>query len=440
MKNKKYTLLSLLTTIALTSNFVDASEDVNLTKSKDWIILPYPFSSDSTGIGGGLGVIKQGLFQPQTTLVATVFGGLPQDVVINGLPEERNFSGGGIFFSDLKLPYTNRLLFSFIGLKGYFPKLNYYIDSSNDSNEDDVFTTAGNSNFFDTEFKYALPIGEGLENPEGLYTLQDGFATNREGYGNGTPFVTGRTYLGLRTFYQSNTTDNTEEWQDSVWWKNDTSVPTWSTNGLRFFLAHDNTDFDLNPSRGYQFELQYSEDFGRGDSLQNWNFLEFKYNQYFTLDTFSFTKQNVLALSVWTGYSFSWDTDKEIAPGFDAHSTPLWEGGRLGGFNRMRGYDYNRFSDKAAFYATAEYRAVLNYNPLKKNDLIPVAIDWFQVVGFVEAGRVHEQYNFDLLSDMKYDVGISLRAMAAQLPIRLDVAYSNEGVNMWVMIRQPFDF
>ena len=360
--------------------------------------------------------------------------------MINGQPEEKNFSGGFIYFSDFKLPYTNRLLFSLIGLKSYFPKQNYYIDGSNDSNEDDVFITSGDSDFFNTEFKYVLPIGEGLENPDGLYTLQDGFAIGREGYGNGIPFVTGRTYLGLKTFYQSDNTDNTEEWQDSIWWKNDASLPTWNTNGLRFFLTHDNTDFDLNPSRGYHFELQYSKDFGKGDSLQSWDFLEFKYNQYFNLDTFSFTKQNVLALSVWTGYSFSWDNDNEIAPGFDAHRPPLWEGGRLGGYNRMRGYDINRFSDKAVFYATAEYRAVLDWNPLRKNDYIPVAVDWFQVVGFVEAGRVNDQYNFDLLSDMKYDVGISLRAMVAQLPVRLDVAYGDEGINVWVMVKQPFDF
>lgn len=440
MKNKKCALLSLLTITTLSNNPIYASEESNLTKSKDLIVLPYVFTSDSTGGGGGLGVIKQGLFQPQTTSVATVFGGIAQDVIINGLPEEENFSGGFVSFSDFKLPYTSRLFFSFIGLKSYFPKQNYYIDGSNDSNIDDVFTTSGDSNFFNTTFRYVLPLGEGLEDPEGKYTLQDGFAMGREGYGNGAPFLTGRTYLGVKTFYQSNTTDNTQEWQDSIWWKNDVSLPTWSTNGLRFFLTHDNTDFDLNPSRGYHFELQYSKDFGQGDSLQRWDFLEFKYNHYFNLDTFSFTKQNVLALSVWTGHSFSWDNDKEITPGFDTHSTPLWEGGRLGGFDRMRGYDINRFSDKAVFYATAEYRTIIKYNPLRKNDLIPVAVDWFQLVGFIEAGRVNDQYNFDLLSDMKYDVGLSLRAMAAQLPIRLDVAYGNEGINIWAMIQHPFDF
>jgi len=440
MKQKKHLFIPLLTATVLLGNPLNASEDSNLTTSKDWIILPYALTADSTGFFGGVGVIKQGLLQAQTTLVASVFYGATQDITINGEPDEANFSGGFITFSNYKLPYTNRFFFSFMGLKSYFPKAKYYIDGSNDSNKDDAFTTSGETNFFYTTFRYVLPIGEGLDNPEGLYRLQDGFAMGREGYGGGTPFVTGRTSIGLKTFFQSNNSDETERWEDPDWRPDDTSVPTWDTNGLRFFLTHDNTDFDLNPSRGYHFQVQYSKDFGKGDSLQSWDFLELKYNQYFDLDTFSFTKQNVLALSVWTGYSYSWDNNSEITPGFNAHRPPIWEGARLGGMNRMRGYDNNRFSDKAAFYATAEYRAVLDWNPLKKNDYIPVAVDWFQVVGFVEVGRVHDQYNFDLLSDMKYDVGISLRAMAAQLPVRLDIAYSDEGTNMWVMVQQPFDF
>lgn len=437
MKNKKYLLLSFLTSAVLSNGLLHASEDNNLTKSKDWIILPYAFSSDSTGLFGGIGAIKQGLFQPQTTFVASVFAGLTQDITINGQPEERNFSGGAVSFSDFKLPYTKRLFFSLLGIKSYFPKGKYFFDGSNNSNKDNVLITSGDANFFYTTLRYVLPIGEGLENPEGLYTLQDGFAVDREGYGNGIPFVTGRTSIGLKTFYQYNSFEN---WQGNVQWDENNALTEWSSNGLRLFLTHDNTDFDLNPSKGYQFQVQYSKDFGWGDSLQSWDFLEFKYNQYFNLDTFSFTRQNVLALSLWTGYSFSWDNEKEIVPGIDVHRPPLGEGARLGGFNRMRGYDNNRFSDKAVFYATAEYRAVINYNPLKNSSLVPVPVDWFQIAAFVEAGRVHDQYNFDLLSDMKYDVGISLRAMVAQVPVRLDVAYGDEGTNIWLMVYQPFDF
>jgi len=439
MNHKKQILLSLLTTTLLLTATIQASDDNNITKSKDWIILPYAFSSDATGLAGGVGVIKQGLFQPQTTLVASVFGGGTEDIITNGEPDEASLRGGFLAFSNYKLPFTNRFFFSLISLKSYIPKQQYFFEGDNDSKQEKGLTTSGDLNFFNTTFRYVLPIGEGLDNPEGLYTLKDGFAQNREGYGNGTPFVTGQTSIGIRTFYQENSFEN---WSAFELWKNEeaTSTPVWNTNGLRFFLTHDNTDFDLNPSRGYHFNLQYSKDFGQGDSLQSWDFLEFKFNKYYSLDTFSFTQQNVLALSMWTGYSFSWDNDNEIVPGIAENRPPTWEGARLGGFNRMRGYQSNRFSDKAVFYATAEYRAVLDYNPLKKNALVPVAVDWFQVVAFVEAGRVNDQYNFDLLTDLKYDVGISLRAMVAQLPVRFDVAYGDEGANMWVMIQHPFDF
>jgi len=439
MNTKKQILLSLLTTTLLSTQNIQASNDSNITESKDWIILPYAFTSDSTGLAGGIGVIKQGLFQPQTTLVASIFRGVEEDIITNGQEDISSFSGGFFAFSDYKLPFTNRLFFSLISMKSDFPKQQYYLEGTNDSTDKDVLTTSGEQNFFNTTFKYVLPLGEGIDNPERLYTLVDGFAMEREGYGNGTPFVTGQTTIGLKTFYQENSFDN---WSAFDLWKNEapTSSPVWNTNGVRVFLEHDNTDFDLNPSRGYHFDLQYSKDFGKGDSLQSWDFLEFKFNKYYSLDTFSFTQQNVLALSLWTGYSFSWDEDNDIAPGIAKHRPPTWEGARLGGFSKMRAYNQNRFSDKAVFYATAEYRAVLDYNPLKKNTLVPVAVDWFQVVAFVEAGRVNDQYNFDLLTDLKYDVGISLRAMVAQLPVRFDIAYGDEGANMWVMIQHPFDY
>jgi len=421
----KYILLSF---ILFSTHLLYAKNSA--TQNKDWIVLPFIFSSESTGIAGGIGAIKQGLFQPQTTLVTAVFGGLPKDIVTKGKDSEAHFRGGFFYFSDYKLPFTHRAFFSILGLKSYYPNTQYYLDSSNHSKKEKVFKTSGDSDLLNTTFTYVLPLGDGLYNPEGIYNLQNGFCTDRNGCGGGIPFITGRTSLGIKTFYQYTTFENASL----------PEVPSWDTNGLRFFLTHDNTDFKLNPSQGYHFEFQYSRDFGKGNSTQSWDFLEFKYNHYINLDTFSFTKQNVLALSLWTGYSSSWDNNKEIISGINAHRPPTWEGAKLGGFFKMRAYDNNRFSDKAAFYATAEYRAILDYNPLKNNALLPVAVDWFQVVGFVEAGRVHDQYNFNLLHHMKYDVGISLRALVAKLPVRFDVAYGDEGTNVWLMINQPFDF
>lgn len=422
------------------SKISNINEDTNLTAcNKEWILLPFAFSTDSTGLSGGLGVIKQGLLQPQTTFVAAAFSGLSQDITTNGDSDKANLYGGFISFSDFKIPNTERLFFSFTGFKSYIPKGHYYFNGSNDSSNDDVFISSGDLNFFNTTFRYVLPLGAGRENPDGACALLDGFAIGRHTCGSGTPILSGSTSIGLKTFYQYNSFEN---WEASDIWGNEdlSSAPEWKTNGLRFFLTHDNTDFNLNPSRGYHFELQYSKDFGWGDSTQSWDFLEFKYNHYFNLNSFSFTKQNVLALSLWTGYSFSWNDDHEVAPGLNLHRSPIWEGARLGGFSRMRGYDRNRFSDRAVSYATVEYRAIIKYNPLKDNALVPVKVDWFQLVGFVEVGRVHDQYNFDLVSDMKYDVGISLRTMIEDVPMRLEVAYGDEGTNVWFMVNQPFDF
>ena len=429
MKNKPYALLPFLTSILLTTHVINAANasDLNITKTKtkDWAILPYAFSSDTTGLAGGVSVLMSGVFQPQTSLVATVFLGEEQDVIIDGKPEEKSFSGGFFYFSDYKLPFTERTFFSIYGLKSYFPKSKYYIDGSNDSDKDDAFLSSGESDFLSMKFEYILPIGSGLENPQGLCEVVNGFIVCKRSKGGGTPFVTGQTSVGIKAFYQHDTLDSIE------------GLPDWNTNGLRYYLTHENTDFDTNPSRGYHFQLQYSQDFAAGASTQSWDFLEFKYNQYYNLDTFLFTNQNVLALSLWTGCSFSWNNNEEI---IGSHRPPVWEGARLGGMNRMRGYDNNRFSDKAVFYAAAEYRAILDYNPFKGSDLLPAKVDWFQVVAFAEAGRVHDQYNFDLLTDLKYDVGLSLRALVEEIPVRIDVGVGEEGANMWVMIQQPFDF
>jgi len=139
----KHTLLPLFTSILFTMHMLYANNSLDLnitkTKTKDWTIVPYAFSSDTTGLTGGLSILMSGVFQPQTSFVATAFLGEKQKVIIDGKPKEENFSGSFFYFSDYKLPYTNRTFFSIYGLKSYFPKSKYYLDGTNDSNPDDVF-------------------------------------------------------------------------------------------------------------------------------------------------------------------------------------------------------------------------------------------------------------------------------------------------------------
>jgi hypothetical protein len=106
----------------------------------------------------------------------------------------------------------------------------------------------------------------------------------------------------------------------------------------------------------------------------------------------------------------------------------------------MRGYDQYRFHDKAAIYTTAEYRYTIRHNPLKNVKALSfLNLDWFQIVGFAEGGRVAPSYTAsELFSDWKSDVGISVRALTAGIIVRFDLAHSPEGTNMWFMMGHPF--
>ena len=56
-------------------------------------------------------------------------------------------------------------------------------------------------------------------------------------------------------------------------------------------------------------------------------------------------------------------------------------------------------------------------------------------------GRVAKDWNFsDLHSDMKWNAGLGIRAWAQGIVVRIDTAYSNEGVGVQMMISQPFQF
>lgn len=415
--------------------------NADANQTVEWTFLPYAIPSSRLGLTGGIAAMGQNVFEPGTRVIGTLFYGLEQDITTNGKPDTQNFRGGALALTNFRVPYTDRLFLTAWGISSFKPKTYIYLDGSHKSKEENKLVTSGQNDYFTLTFSYVFPWGEGVDNPEGVYDVKDGFAIGREKFGNGMPFETGRTEVGMKAFYEH---QGIENWNTTLPWQSFTEKPEWNDSGLRFYLLHDNTDYRVNPSRGYSFQLQYSRDFGWGESLQSWDNIEFRFSKYFEMDTFNFTQQNVIALNFWTAYSPGWEKENEILPGIDAHRPPSWEGPSLGGYYRMRGYESYRFSDKAAVYATAEYRMTLDWNPFKKYGLLkewtPVTIDWLQLVGFVEAGRVNEAYDSDLLCDLKYDAGLSLRFFSQEMPIRLDVAYGDEGTNLWFMVNHPFDF
>jgi hypothetical protein len=416
-------------------------------RSSQWIILPYAFSSDSMGLTGGIVGIANGYVQPQMSIVATAFGGESLEVKDNvgsGNAETKNANSKGIALVvyGYRPSFSKRTFISFYGSYAYYPNQRIYLDGSNDSQKvspddpiiDQQLTasplyTQGYNNWAYMRFRYVLPWGENHDNPITTYRLSKGLPVNRDSYGGGTPFATGRTIVELQPFFTRWTADKLAE------------EPEWKTTGLRAIFEHDNTDYISSPSRGYGFKLQYSKDFGGSGSTQSWDAFEGKYSHYFELPALKHTRQNVIALNAWSAYSPSWDHGSTLHQNglIDTHRPPPWEGARLGGWNRLRAYDSNRFSDKAAIYYAMEYRVIPSFNPLKNETWLPVPIDWFQAVLFAEAGRVAPEYDITTLhTAMKSDVGFSIRALAAKIPVRFDMAFGSEGSNMWVMVQHPF--
>jgi hypothetical protein len=87
-----------------------------------------------------------------------------------------------------------------------------------------------------------------------------------------------------------------------------------------------------------------------------------------------------------------------------------------------------------------EYRHTLDWNPLKRftfNGRLDV--DWLQMVGFSEVGRVAPNWNFDELhEDIKWSLGAGIRTMVNNIIVRADMGISEEDTILQLFIGQPF--
>lgn len=142
----------------------------------------------------------------------------------------------------------------------------------------------------------------------------------------------------------------------------------------------------------------------------------------------------------WTIIEFKTSKYLSFGKNNTASPPPQYEGAALGCFYRMRAYPSRRFHDRSVVYATAEYRYTPFWNPLGNTSWLRwLNMDWWPFVGFVEGGRVANEYSFsELLSDWKVDGGLGIRAFMAGGVVRWDMAVSDEGYSMWVLFVCPF--
>ncbi len=393
------------------------------------LVLPYLFSTETMGLNVGVGGMIKGAFQEQLIMGATAYGG----------EESWGVAGG---FWNLRIPKTERFFLSGFGFVGYYPEQqahtsgNIPVDNnrpfpgSSGSSYDDAIVGAGYSNSAEIKLEYVLPIGHHRQSPTLHYETRGGILTNPKQQQNWNPLKTGSTIAMVRGFYhyQSYNTADLVELDGS-------------TKGLEFGIKYDNTDFVVNPSTGSKQYLSYTHNGHILGEDWSWNSWQFDSSHYWSLGESDWARQRVLAFNFWTAYSPSWRVESVGNDASKVSDAPPYNmGASLGGWDRMRGYTSNRFHDKAAIYSSLEYRYTLDYNPTVDMSLLRLfQIDWFQVVPFVEVGEVAPEYSAsELFSDMKYDVGVSLRMLAASTVLRADLATSQEGTNLWFMVGHPF--
>ena len=422
--------LASLASLALVARSACAEEilETSLPPADAQINLPYAFWNETFGLAAGYVFAMNGFPQPQAGMVGSIMAGTEGSVM--------GFAMGQNIRPLRSLP---RLFVDPIFSIGYFDNADVFIDGnpdfpderagSNDSDPDNFITGRGRDTFARVRFKYLLPIGTGRERILPAFQFDGGLLVDGANGGDAfNPRKSGLTYVEVMPFFRSQNVEN------------DLVDIDQATNGLELSLFYDNRDIGSNPSRGQSVRLRVARDWGLLDSTDSWTSVGAEADHYVSLGETGRFRQRVLALNAWTSYSPTWSVRPD---GRVENRPPAFSGATLGGLWRMRAFPTQRFNDKAGIYYAAELRLIPEWNPMEYWPALQqrVGIQWIQLVPFVEVGRVAPDWEFDELHrDMKWDVGCGLRAWARGLVARVDVAYSDEGFGVQMMVGQPFQF
>jgi len=378
--------------------------DDNATRS---IILPYMFKSDSVGLAVGIGGGITGFQEGQMSVSGTAYIANKKAVAAYGL------------VSNVKVGQIDRLFFDGLISLGSYPDLWVFSGGgnagSNDSSVNQRLKGRGHDNWFDTSFKYVLPWGGAKGKAISTYVLKDGLIdSGATGGSEWNPLESGVTFLEFKPFLRDQTVT------DDVFGKQ-----VFETAGVRAAFRHDNTDFPMNPTTGSIQKFTVSQGLDVLPHSDTWTSLEFQASKFISLGASDNARQRVIGLNFWTAGVTSEDLP------------PPYEGATLGNTNRMRGFDDNRFNDRAVVYYSAEYRYMPKWNPFE--DVEYVKVDWVQGTAFAELARVAHKWDpATMHTDMKYDVGFRLSAMINKYLGRADFAFSDETWRIKVMFNHPF--
>ncbi len=418
-------ILGLLASAPETARGQAILKDVGEDTRRRALLLPYAFWTDSTKflVGGVYATTIPD--QPWTSAFITAFASTNGTVPLYG----------GAF--DIQV--FPRLFVDPRGHAGRWDQARAYNvlfptfdprPGSNDSDEDAFIDDSSLEWWLEIPFHYTLPMGGFADDPIAVYELQDGLlATGPDSAVSWNPLESGRTQILLEFFarQQHFEVDDIDQ--------------SFKTLGVEFGLEWDNRDFANNPSRGSRWQVNVARDPGWFSSSDSWTTWDLEISKYFDLGEDGWFRQKVVALDFWTGDTPSWDeTTRPDGRRAVDHRPPHFRGSRLGGFYRLRAFPTDRFNDKAAIYYTAELRLIPRWHPIKRiKFIIEAEVDWIQFVPFVEVGRVARTWSFsELHSDMKWDVGLDLRALVEKAVVRMGVAVGEEGFGIRAMVSHPF--
>lgn len=389
-------------------------------------VLPYAFSSETFGFSVGTTGVASGLWQEQATLYGNAFMGTNQSYQI--------VSGA----YDLRVPRQNRLFVSPEVQVTRYGNVHAYIDGnpdfsgrragSNDSHEANYIKNSAWDTGANLRFRYVLPCGHGSTQVVNRVTLDRGMLHSPPvGGPQWNPLVSGRTYLIIDPFFRNQRIDR------------DVGERSLLSQGVRFGILHDNTDFAVNPSRGSRQRLALARDWGTLSGTDPWTQWEAEYSKFFSLGATERHRQRVLAFNTWLSDVPTWETQTVGTVTTVNYRPPYFEGSTLGGLDRMRAFSLNRFHDRSALYYSVEYRAIPNWNLFEAFSWLPVDIHWWQWVVYGEVGRVSDSLNMrELHRDMKWDLGFGIRTFSEGIIGRLGFAFSEEDWSMLALFGHPF--
>jgi hypothetical protein len=391
---------------------------------------PYPFYNSNVDYAVGVAYANTGLFQPQFGFIANAFVSSNNTVAAFVLARDLQLGEDSRFFADVSLfgGEFGRVQ-SFQSGNPAFPD---EVAGSNDSSQDNYLEAEGNDLFVRMPIRYLLPIGAGRDEVIHIYRTRGGLLVPESGTGGETwnPLAGGRTMLEFTPFYRD------QELELDIGGERRLTA-----SGLTARIDYDNTDWSNNPSKGSRTQLAYTRDWsGNEPGDTPWTQVEAQYSKFWSLGEGRRAQARVIAFDAWLSDVPSWN-DFSVVDGERLYERPpVYMGSALGGLFRQRGFASTRFSDRSAINYTLEYRHTTEKNLLARfRWLDRFGIDFTQLVGFVEMGRVGPDFDLgELHEDMKFTYGLGLRASAQSLVVRADLGASEEGMYLQMFVSQPF--